>query len=199
MGAGRCASTSCMNYLNTHEDFDIYGENDMFIFNILLSILGIDRTILAQKNVQNNISYNSSSYNTYKGTEWRNNIDKLYVVKNNLIKSIRHYLPNKKYIGFKEIRWQYPVSSINHCFNILEKIFDKVIYIHLIRNIEDQIKSMNNAWITKSKEYRKKMCEEINHNISESIKHRNYITKNISTDTNFLEEIYQYIISSSQH
>lgn len=191
MGAGRCASTSLLSFLNKDENFNIYGENNGGILNLLNALFKIKNisnyNSLSKKNT--NLNY---KHQKYIGSEWYNPKDKVLGLTKEIENSIIDYFPNKeKYIGFKEIRWlDYNLENLNW----FEKYY-KVKYVHLLRNIDEQSHSM------------KKLNWSFETNIDDHIKHTNqtinkfltkkhtsqYIIKNISIDKNFEQEIYNFI------
>lgn len=198
MGAGRCGSTSLVSFLNKQQNFNIYGENNGVVYDVLNCILKTD-------NIKNNIidqfnqKYSNLSYknNNYIDVEWYNPKNKLGIFKNSLIKALIDYFHNNElYVGFKEIRW---IDKQLNCLDILEDYF-KVKYIHLTRNLDDQIMSIQKLGWDLSypiDEYITKTNSVIETFLSKK-KISQFIHKNISTDINFLEEIYQFIIADAE-
>lgn len=121
-----------------------------------------------------------------------NPISKIDSLSEQLKKSILDYFKNpEKYIGFKEIRWTKKIKYLN----FFEKYFN-VKYVHLIRDMNDQIKSINRLnWNlpTGTKEHIVKTNKTINSFLI-TRKTSQYIVKNISFDENFKQEIYDFII-----
>lgn len=198
MGAGRCGSTSLVSFLNKHQDFNIYGENNNVIYDILNCVANIDQI---KKNKINELDHKYSnllySNNNYIDMEWYNPKNKLDNLKNSLITTLTNYFDNnEQYVGFKEVRW---INRKLDCLNILEDYF-KVKYIYLTRNLHDQVKSIKKVgWNLPSPT--DKHIEKTNSVIETFLskkKPNQFIHKNISTNTNFLQEIYQFIVSDAE-
>jgi len=190
MGAGRCGTSSTISFLNKKPDFDIYGENKSVILSILEQIYALNdnRRYKGLSRMTTNASY---SNNHYIGTEWYNPADKVAQLKTGLIDLLKNFFnDNKKYIGFKEIRW---INKNLQALNLLEKLY-KVKYVHLTRNIDDQVSSMTKTgW-----QNRKSHIIETNNAISSFLLNKpphQHIQKNISIDKNFLEDIYNFIVA----
>lgn len=193
MGAGRCGSSGLVSFLNKKPDFHIYGENHNMIGHILNS-LNIDFKKIIKENSPCGHKTAINEYNNknvYNGSEWYNPISKMRDLKRNIHSNIIEYFNHpENYIGFKEIRW----ATVNMSYlSFFEKHFN-VKYIHLIRNTEDQIKSMQRTkWKQKNLE---QYLESTNTIIENYLQHKTpsqYITKNISIDKNFQQEIYDFI------
>ena len=196
MSAGRCGSTSTMNYLNALSDFNIYGENYGFILDLLNCISTLDKFTKQAQSTKIN------SYDRYKlNKKYANNgfyyddKKKLISIKNNLLNQIKLFFESEfEHIGFKEIRWlNYDLNILN----ILEMLYDPIIYIHLTRSSDDQAMSLkktfkNHLSLKKIHEY----IDNTNSAISKFLSgnHKKHIAINISDNTNFLETIKNFII-----
>lgn len=192
MGAGRCGSSGLVSFLNQKPDFHIYGENNNIIYTILNSVNHDMNKIIREPRLSNKIAIQKYTDNYYSGTEWYNPRSKLNNLKNSIINCVLDYFDNpENYIGFKEIRWL--KTDINY-LSFFENHFN-VKYIHLTRNIDDQIKSMNRAkWIPDNRQkYITNTNEAINNFLTKKPVSQ-YIVKNISIDKNFQEEIYNFIL-----
>ena len=198
MGAGRCGTTSTMSFLNSHDNFNIYGENDSIVYDILHGIQRIKKIHSTKpKELDSKVSILSHKNSCHIGVEWYNPRKKLENLESNLLKCILNYFDNdEKYIGFKEVRW---INRKLECLNILEDHF-KVKYIYLTRNLYDQVKSIQKVgW---------NLADPIDQHIEKTNsvieaflnkkKSSQFIHKNISTDANFLQEIYQFIVSDAE-
>jgi len=203
LSSGRCGSTSVLNELNSHSDFNIYGENYGTINNLLKSVLFLNKT----KNyisVSNRLSTKKySDKNFYLGTEWYNDPNKIkdlsYELCHNIIK---FFESTHLYIGYKEIRF----NDIDLSYlNILEKLYN-VKYIYLTRDIEQQAQSMyklkwfyQNDLPLKSHDINsyKEYIATTNNNISNFLifkGKKQFIHKDISKSPNFAKEIYENIL-----
>lgn len=203
LGYGRCGSSSVISYLNSYPEFNIYGENRGVILYMLKSLHILTKESFHGKKFYDlvdhslktsNLSYKNHKYNQ---CEYYNDKTKIRTFESEIKNLICSYFDsNHKYIGFKEIRWNL-FSDINF-LNILEEIFH-VKYIFLTRNLQDQIKSMIRTawWSTKSELEMYDIVKNTNGIVSKflSTKQSNqYITKNITIDTNFLSDIYNFIV-----
>lgn len=190
MGAGRCGTSSTISFLNKKRDFDIYGENGGVILSILEQIYQLNNSwrYKGLSSMTTNLSY---SYNPYIGTEWYNPDHKIIKLKAGLINLVKNFFnQKKKYIGFKEIRW---VNKNLQALNLLEKLY-KVKYVHLTRNIDDQLLSMEKRGWQNNKSH----VIETNNAIGNFLLNKppnQHIQKNISVDKNFLEDIYNFIVA----
>lgn len=204
LGYGRTGSSSVVSYLNSYPEFNIYGENRGIILYMLkcLYILrhesfnGRKFYDLIDNSVRtSNLSYKDHKYNK---CEYYNHKTKMRTIESKIKNVIFNYFDSEyKYIGFKEIRWEL-FSNIDF-LNILEETFN-VKYIFLTRKLEDQVKSMIRTgwWTTKSELEMCQIIKNTNNIISKflSTKQSNqHITKNTSIDTNFLSDIYNFIIN----
>jgi len=190
MGAGRCGTSSTISFLNKKPDFDIYGENKSVILSILeqIYLLNDSQRYKGLSSVTTNASY---IHNPYIGTEWYNPDDKILKLKTGLINLVKNFFnQNKKHIGFKEIRWAHKNLQ---ALNLLESLY-RVKYIHLTRNIKDQISSMTRLNWTNVKNHISHTNDAIN-NFLLTKQSNQYIKKNISVDKNFLEDIYNFIVA----
>lgn len=193
MGAGRCGSSSLVSFLNKKPDFNIYGENNSIILSILEQIYLL-QDIKRYKGLSHKISNISNKHTRYIGTEWYNPEEKLISLKTKLINSIIEYFDNTEiYIGFKEIRW---INKNLSSINILEKIY-KVKYIFLTRKIQDQINSMKKVGWNGDLKSRIENTDKQILNFLNTKSTNQYIIKNISTDKNFQEEIYHFIVGQN--
>ena len=199
MGAGRCGSSSLVSYLNSKPDFNIFGENCGAIYSILESIHRFKITQHHSKNHKqpsHKTPINKYQNKTYCGYEWYNNQLKIDTTILSLEQIIKNFFDNNhsRFIGYKDIRWggEYLSESIK----ILENIFHDIKYVHLTRNIDVQADSMKRARFTHSD--MKQAIQDTNDRISYFLKQKpksQQIQKNITTDHNFLEEIYQFLIA----
>lgn len=204
MSAGRCASTSTMNFLNTSEDFHIYGENHSFILSLLDSIHNLNQLLL-QHNQYRTHHIKEENYVVYttnkkylKNAFFYDDINNLVSIKDSLFTQIQKFFhTDKKYIGFKEIRWL--DSSIKN-ISILENLYNKVLYIHLTRNTDEQITSLKKTFMKgQSIDYINNYIKKTNNNITNFIadKKDRSISINISEDINFLEIIKNFILKNN--
>lgn len=196
MGAGRCGSTSLISFLNKQANFNIYGENNNVISNLLETIF-----LLEDIRRYNGLSHKQTRLNSqavkYIGSEWYNPRNKINHLKEKLNECVLEFFDNpEEYIGFKEIRWS---SNIKY-LNFFEQYFN-VKYIHLVRNIEDQIKSINRLkWKLKTDtEQYILLTNKIITNFLQTRKPKQHITKNISIDKNFQQEIYNFITEQNKN
>jgi hypothetical protein len=197
MGSGRCGATSLLSYLNKKPQFNIYGENNGIIYNILDAI---HRTNMLKIKQQMCRKYSSVSYDNntpYISVEWYNPEDKVKSLDLILLDIVVNYFESEyNYIGFKEVRW---LDRDLRCLNILENKYN-VKYVFLTRNIQDQIKSIQKLnWNLQIPidDYIRKTDGSIIKFLNTKPKNQ-FITKNISVDKNFLAEIYEFIVGDTQ-
>lgn len=193
MCAGRCGSSALISYLNRKPNCHFYGENNGAIYTLIHSIELLTKIDnydhLSLKTTQKN-----NNHHNYIGSEWYNPKEKLVFLQKSLINSLINFFDsNCEYVGFKEIRWLYDLS----CLNILNHIFDNVKYVFLYRNLHDQIDSMKKL---KWQGDHLNRTININNNVQNFLNTKStnqYIIKNISTDRNFQEEIYNFIVGQN--
>lgn len=203
LSSGRCGSTSVLNKLNSDDKFNIYGENYGTINNILQTIYLLYKTkyYLNIGNKVSNLNYKKSKY---LGTEWYNNPSKINELNDNLYKNIVTFFnSDHQYIGYKEIRFY--AKDLSY-LNVLESIYN-VKYVYLTRDIEEQAASMFKLkWYHQhdlnlkehSIEEYKNFITKNNLNIHNFLMFKSpkqFIHKNISKDKNFVDDIYNFIIS----
>lgn len=197
MSAGRCASTSTMNFLNTLHNFHLYGENEGFILSVLESIHKID--LLKNRDHRRK----TDTFSKYLHQKYLSNAffydDKLQLdnIKQNLLDCIHQFFHQSysyEYIGFKEIRWlNYDLNILN----ILHNLFTDIYYIHLYRNIDDQVRSFKKTFMmNKSADEIKAHINTTNNKILKYLtqKKRKYLSINISDNTDFLNNIKSFLI-----
>jgi len=196
LSCGRCASTSVINFLNTDNRFNIYGENKNFIINLLNSIQSIRKFSVRKQNKKSN-SFSRYHNQKYCFSEFYHGKSKKTIlsIKNNLIKILLTFFDVKEnFIGFKEIEWnEYNIDALS----ILEEFFD-VKYVFLQRDMEDLLPSFKRTIgnIKKIKNCSKYIIN-INKTIDKFLKQKNenqFIRINISKDPNFLEHIREFIL-----
>lgn len=199
MSAGRCASTSLLNFLNRSNDFNIYGENCGFILNLTTCIKKISELIHNHRNIKYDNYLKYKNYQHYlTNAFFYDNEANLKKIRNNLVEQLRIFFPsNKSFIGFKEIRWlDYDIDSLN----ILDSMYNN-IYIHLTRNINEQSCSLKKTFLNyksiKDIEY---YINQTNDRISNFLEKKNKkILMNISDNDNFLHDIQKFILNESGH
>ena len=196
LSCGRCASTSVINFLNTDNRFNIYGENKNFIINLLNSIQSIRKFSVRKQNKKSN-SFSRYHNQKYCFSEFYHGKSKKTIlsIKNNLIKILLTFFDVKEnFIGFKEIEWnEYNIDALS----ILEEFFD-VKYVFLQRDMEDLLPSFKRTIgnIKKIKNCSKYIIN-INKTIDKFLKQKNenqFIRINISKDPKFLEHIREFIL-----
>jgi hypothetical protein len=193
MCAGRCGSSALISYLNTKPNFHFYGENNGAIYSTIHTI-----KLLTKIHYYNHLSSKTRNKNNnrhnYIGSEWYNPPQKISSLQKSLENSLINFFDtNCKYVGFKEIRWSQDLS----CLNILDNIFNKVKYVFLVRDINQQVHSMKKLNWTGDHLNR---TININNNIQNFLNKKpknQYIIKNISTDKNFQEEVYDFIVGQN--
>ena len=204
MSAGRCASTSIMNFLNTTDDFHIFGENHEFILSLLSSINNLNNLISEHKNSNHRIKeelhnkYNNKKY--LKNAFFYDSLPNLININQKLKEQIYSFFPSQYiYIGFKEIRWlKYHIKNIE----LIEKFYSKIVYIQILRNIEDQTNSLKRTWMQdKSKLDISDYISKTNNNIEKFLleKKNNILSINVSEDNSFLQTIKDFVVSNNSH
>lgn len=131
----------------------------------------------------------------YTGAEWFNPIEKLCAAETNIKTTIQKFFAgNYRYVGFKDISWQ--SRDLGAAANLLEEIYANVKYVALRRDVEAQVKSMQRTWNSKI-DYTQQVAQT-NDVITQFLltrKPQKYIEKNISVDANYLDDVYQFLIT----
>lgn len=196
MSAGRCGSTSIMNFLNESPSFNIYGENYGFVLDLLSSIATLNKLIkkFQPTKVDTHTKYSNEKKYCKNGFYHDSKIH-LINIRDNLLDQIKLFFnSNSDYIGFKEIRWtNYDLNTLN----IMHSIYKKIIYIHIHRNMQDQINSFKRTWMyTQTDQQIYNYIQNTNEKILEFLvnQKKNFLSVNMSEDTNFLHTIKDFIL-----
>lgn len=196
MSAGRCGSTSTMNFLNELPIFNIYGENYGFILDLLSSISTINQLIkkCQSSKIDTYTKYENQKKYCKNGFYYDNKIC-LINIRDNLLNQIKLFFdPTTEYIGFKEIRWiDYDLNTLN----IIDSIYKKIKYIHISRDLGEQINSFKRTWMyTQTDEQISNYITNTNNNIIQFLTNQNkdFLSINMSTDKNFLHTIRDFIL-----
>jgi hypothetical protein len=197
LSCGRCASTSVVNFLNTDNRFNIYGENKSFIINLLNTINSLDFFSKRKQSKKIN-QYEKYINKKYCFSEFYYDDHKqLFLIKNQLINILKNFFDESyEYIGFKDIEWnQHNIDSLS----LLENLYN-VKYVFLERNLSDLLPSFQKT-IGKAKNI--KDCQKYILSINCAIKNflstkniKKFIHINISENNNFLNEIKHFIINN---
>lgn len=140
LGAGRCGTSYLLDELNKIPNVNVYGENYNTFIKIIQSIKSAKQTLeKAKESYKNSNVLEKYKNGPYINVEWYQSTPRLKKLITILEKSLFEYFEGSYILrGFKEIRF-FMKENVQH-LTYFEKEYD-VYYIHLTRNIEEQVQS----------------------------------------------------------
>ena len=213
MGAGRCGSTFVMNKLNEHSGVNIFGEDmgsTLCLLNLLFRIS--NRTDHIRKHpavMYSPKTVSSEALNrqlhkasSYIGNEFYFDAHFHENVKNSAEKYLLRCF-NSPVTGFKEIRWD--LFADLSFLNVLNKYYDRVVYINLTRNVDNIVSSSIRADFVENKDeevapkIRTRVLnkQEIIQNFIKKQNPSNVVSGDITTDGDLMDKIKKTIYDVS--